>query len=190
LPDGESHSTLINLEAWPGVGKLTIGRIRAEKLNGHLLDNHSILAVAIAVTDRWSPQYYATVRAVRTIAFNRILELPRQIPVVLTNVVARGGNSSGSLEENWQAVLELSHRRTCDPYSATLVCSWDENARRMAGQERALKDKLRNPALLVELAATRVVFDDGATYRKSFENTNLAPEECASEILSWITKLH
>jgi shikimate kinase len=90
---------LINLNGWPGAGKLTVGRILAEKLGGRLLDNHSILNLASAVTRVGVPQYYETARAIRAIAFDRILELPSQFPFVLTNVVARGG-TSGFLEDH------------------------------------------------------------------------------------------
>jgi shikimate kinase len=39
---------LINLNGWPGVGKLTVGRILAKTLGGRLLDNHTLLNVASA----------------------------------------------------------------------------------------------------------------------------------------------
>jgi len=155
---------LINLNGWPGAGKLTVGRIVAQKLNGSLLDNHTILNVASAVTKPGTPEYYETARAVRRIAFDRILELPAHFPVVLTNVVARGG-TSGFLEENWQAILELAERRNCDLYSATLLCSPKENARRIVSQERILEKKMRDPTALADVVRTRVLFDDGAKRR-------------------------
>jgi shikimate kinase len=33
---------IIHINGYPGVGKLTIGRIVAEQLGGRLLDNHSV----------------------------------------------------------------------------------------------------------------------------------------------------
>jgi shikimate kinase len=177
---------LINLNGWPGAGKLTVGRIVAHKLKGHLLDNHTILNVASAVTKAGTPQYYETARAVRRIAFDRILELPANIPVVLTNVVARGG-TSGFLEENWRAILTLAEHRSCDLYSATLLCSPEENARRVVSEERILKKKMQDPAVLADVVRTRVLFDEGATYRESFDNTNLTAGECADQIVSWVS---
>jgi shikimate kinase len=37
---------LINLDGWPRVGKLTVGRVLAMALGGRLLDNHTLLNVA------------------------------------------------------------------------------------------------------------------------------------------------
>jgi shikimate kinase len=178
---------LININGWPGAGKLTVGRIVAHKLNGRLLDNHTLLNVASAVTKPGTPQYYETARAVRQIAFDRILELPEHIPVILTNVVARGG-TSGYLEQNWQAILDLAQLRSCDLYSATLLCSPQENTRRLVSEERALKKKIQDPAVLADVVRTRVLFDEGATYRESFDNTNLTPEQCAEQIVSWVSR--
>ena len=177
---------LINLNGWPGAGKLTVGRILAEKLGGRLLDNHSILNLASVLTRVGAPQYYETARAIRAIAFDRILELPSQFPFVLTNVVARGG-TSGFLEENWQTIIELANRRGCHLYSATLTCSPAENARRIVSEERALNKKIRDPAILADLTRTRVLFDDGATYKKTFDSTDFTPEQSANQILSWVS---
>ena len=177
---------LLNINGWPGAGKLTVGRIVAHKLNGRLLDNHTILNVASAVTKQGTPQYYETTRAVRRIVFDSILKLPVHTPVVLTNVVARGGRS-GFLEENWQAILELAERRSCKLYSATLLCSPEENARRVVSEERVLKKKIQDTAVLADVIRTRVLFNKGATYSESFDNTNLTADECADQVLLWVS---
>ena len=67
---------IIHINSYPGVGKLTIGRHLAERLNGKLLDNHSIYNVAFAVTEFRTPAFYQTVRPVRDVAYARLLELP------------------------------------------------------------------------------------------------------------------
>jgi predicted kinase len=59
---------LIQLNGWPGVGKLTIARRLAERLSARVLDNHSIYNVAFALTKPRSPEFYETVRAVREVA--------------------------------------------------------------------------------------------------------------------------
>lgn len=91
---------IVNLSGWPGVGKLTTARELALLMDGRLLDNHTVLNVGKAVTDEGSAAFYVLVRAVRSLAFEAILALPPHEPVILTNVVARGG-TSGFLEENW-----------------------------------------------------------------------------------------
>ena len=42
---------IIHINGFPGVGKLTIAKILAEKLGARLLDNHSIYNVALALTE-------------------------------------------------------------------------------------------------------------------------------------------
>ncbi|GLQ57169.1 hypothetical protein [Devosia nitrariae] len=176
---------LVNINGWPGVGKLTTAMELSLLVDGRLLDNHTILNVGKAVTVEGSAEFYALVRAVRSLAFDAILALPPKEPVIFTNVVARGG-TSGFLEENWQAIIKLAEARCCDLYSVTLTCAPDENARRIVREDRALSRKQRDPELLVELANERVLFDDGATHRMTIDNTSLSPRETAIRIRDWI----
>lgn len=176
---------IVNLNGWPGVGKLTTARELSVVLDGRLLDNHTILNVGKAVTREGSAQFYVLVRAVRSLAFNAILALPPKVPVIMTNVVARGG-TSGFLEENWQAIIDLAAARGCALFSVTLTCAPAENARRIIRDDRALSRKQRDPALLTELARERALFDDGATYRMTIDNTSLSPKETSIRIRNWI----
>lgn len=176
---------LINLNGWPGVGKLTTARELRKLIGGKLLDNHTILNVGKALTEEGTPEYYSLVRAVRTAAFARILGLPQTLPVIFTNVVARGGNS-GFLEENWQALIYLARARNCPLFSVTLTCSAVENARRIVGDDRGILQKKQNPELLTELARMRSLFDDGASFRTVIDNTELSPLETAQRIQEWI----
>ena len=61
---------LVHINSYPGVGKLTIGRILAEQIAGKLLDNHSIYNIAFALTEFRTPEFYDTVRAVRDLHIN------------------------------------------------------------------------------------------------------------------------
>ena len=76
---------IVHINSYPGVGKLTIGRALADLTGGKLLDNHTVFNVAFALTQFKSPAFYDTVRAVREIAYQRILDLPDGVPVILTN---------------------------------------------------------------------------------------------------------
>lgn len=176
---------IVNLGGWPGVGKLTTARELAKLVNGTVLDNHTILNVGRAVASEGSLEFYAVVRAVRAVAFDAVLRMPPSVPVILTNVVARGG-TSGFLEENWQSVVALAKARNCDLFSVTLTCSAVENARRVALSDRGPLGKIRDAALLTELKATRTLFDDEATFRKKIDNSTLSPMETAKRIEVWL----
>ena len=176
---------VVHLGGWPGVGKLTVARALAGLMGGMVLDNHTILNVGSAVARQASPEFYAVVRAIRTVAYEAILSLPPDVPVILTNVVARGGGS-GFLEENWQSVLALADARRGDLFSVTLTCSTAENARRIASPDRDLLGKIRDPASLAALTETRELFDDGATYRLRLDTSDLSPMQAAERIQQWI----
>lgn len=179
---------IINLNGWPGVGKLTVARELSKLIDATVLDNHTILNVGSAVAGEGSPEFYAVVRAVRAVAFDAILRLPTGVPVILTNLVARGG-TSGFLEENWQSVVALARARKCDLFSVILTCSAVEIARRIASPDRGLAGKIQDAASLSELMETRTLFDDGAKFRVRIDNSNLSPAETAARIRAWIRGL-
>lgn len=66
---------IVHINSYPGVGKFTIGRALAELIGAKFLDNRSVFNVAFALTEFCSPAFYDTVRAVREIAYRRVLEL-------------------------------------------------------------------------------------------------------------------
>jgi len=179
---------IVHLNGWPGVGKYTVGKIVAERLGARFLDNHTLLNIAIALTDRGTPAYYGLATKTRDLAFDAILKLPSSEPVVMTGVVASGG-SSDFLVDNWRAILALAERRKCGVYSIVLLCSEEENVRRMGNEAREAHRKKRKPELLAELLRTRQLLNDGATASIEIDNTDLSPETCADAIVAWLREV-
>ena len=105
---------IVHINSYPGVGKLTIGRLLAERLGAKLLDNHSMCNVAFALSELNSPAFCETVRAVRETAYALVLDLPAETPVILTNGYSQG--SPWGIEK-WEAVIALARKRGCP-------CSW------------------------------------------------------------------
>ena len=176
---------IINLNGWPGVGKLTIGLELADLLGARLLDNHSLLNIAIALTDYPSAAYYEAVRALRDVAFRCALALPPGTPLVLTSVNATGG-STGFAEQHWVAVRNLAAQRGVPLVAITLECEPDERARRVVQPERRVSKKLRDPALVERMMIGRALFDHGADYRHLVDTTLDDPKTSASKIVAWI----
>src|SRR5262249_1862547 len=147
---------IIHINGYPGVGKLTIARIVAEQLGGRLLDNHSVYNVAFALTEFRSAAFYETVRAVRAIAYQRILDLPRDVPVTLTNAYMRG---SAWGNEYWDAVMALARTRGSEFIVVILECSLEENARSIQSSGRDSHCKPRDPQVARQNAEGRVLID-------------------------------
>ncbi len=177
---------LVNLNGWPGAGKLTDGRHLARLIGARLIINHAIIDLAEAIADRYTTQFYEAVRSIRTATFNQLVLLPNTTPIVLTNVIVRGG--SGFPEETWRAIINLARVRRCELYAVTLACDQSELARRIALEDRASFQKVRDAAFLETVMAERPLFDDGATDRLTIDNTQLPPEVCAVQIASWLTQ--
>ncbi|NTI49017.1 AAA family ATPase [Agrobacterium rhizogenes] len=179
---------IVHFNGWPGVGKYTVAKIVAARLKARFLDNHTLLNIAIALTDRGTPAYYELATKTRDLAFEVISRLPSSEPVVMTGVVASGGSSS-FLIDNWRAVLTLAKHRDCAVYSVMLSCSEEENARRMSNENREAHRKKRNPDLLAELLRSRKLSNGGATASVEIDNTNLSPDACADTVMAWLQEI-
>lgn len=176
---------LIHLNGQPGVGKLTIGRIVAETLGGRILDNHSIYNVAFALTEFRSDAFYETVRAVRRIAYNRLLELPSELPVVLTN--AHFDDSEWG-NECWDAAIDLARQRGSAHHVVVLTCGADEHEVRIKGPDRALKRKPQDFSVFKPEMHARRPIDRGADRLLHLDITNLTAGASASAIVDWLTE--
>lgn len=180
---------IVYLNGWPGTGKFTVGTQLTKRLNGILLDNHTMFNLAIALSDVQSDAYYKLCRQVRAIAFERILHLPPERAVVMTGMIAHGGPAAFA-EEHWEEILALCKTRGSKLFSVQLECSTSELAKRVREPNRALNKKIVDDKLVLDLAAVRTIFDDGADFSLRLDNATLSPNECATEIQSWIGHCH
>jgi predicted kinase len=173
---------IIHINGHPGVGKLTVGRIVAEWLGGRVLDSHSVFNVAFALTEFRSAAFYDTVRAVRAIAYQRILDLPGTVPVVLTNALMQ---DSAWANAQWDAAIELARTRGSELMAVILECSAEENARRIQSSGRDAQRKPRDPQILRE---GRAPIDRGGARLLRLDTTSLSAEASAEHILAWLAR--
>jgi len=177
---------LVHLNGWAGVGKLSIAQILAQKLNGRVLDNHTIFNVAFRLTEFRSPEFYDTVRSVRDVAFARVLQLEATIPVILTNAL---GATSEWGEENWAEVRRVAKMRHSMLLAVTLRCSKDENLRRALTPARAYLGKLTDPDQLEKMFERLLLVPEGADAALDLDTTNMTPCTAAADILGWLTRV-
>jgi cytidylate kinase len=174
---------IVHMNGYPGIGKLTIGRIVAERVGARLLDNHSIYNVALALTEFKSDAYYQTLRGVRAIAYERILELPADVPVILTNAHAQDSDWGN---ECWDAVIDLAKARGSELAIVVLDCSVDENRRRIVSADRDAKRKPRDPDMFSGNVTGRPLLDRGGDRLLRLDTTALTAEQSAERVLAWL----
>ena len=174
---------IIHINGYPGVGKLTVARLLADRLGAKLLDNHSIYDIALSLTEFKPDAYYETLRATRSIAYERILELPKSVPVILTNAHA---SDSAWGNECWDAVIDLARKRKTQLYVVVMECSATENARRIQDPERDEKRKPRDANMFKGNIDGPPLLDRGGDELMRFDSTNLSPRDSAQLIGRWI----
>jgi len=174
---------LIILNGYPGVGKLSIGRELITLINGRLLDIHSVYNVAFALTQFRSKAFYETVRSIQDIADALILELPEKVPIVLTEILNEGPEWS---DECWNRIKHLAEKRG-PIFMVHIHCDLDENKRRILNEERDLKRKPRDPAMVQRNhdSPSALVGSNCKNFLQ-LDVTKLTAKEAAIELAGWL----
>jgi hypothetical protein len=173
---------IININSWPGVGKLTIAEELIRQIGGCLLDNHTIYNVAFSLCEFHTPPFYETVRAVRAIAFERAAALPSGVPLTLTSAYA----DTPFGRENWAAIRAMADKRGSLLCVVVLDCSMAENTRRLQSPERASRRKLVDPGPLTQARRTSDLLEAGGDYLLRFDVSDLSPQDSANRIAVWL----
>ena len=172
---------IIHLNGYPGVGKLTVGRILARRLAGRLLDNHAIYDVAFALAEFRSPAWDKLARGVRDVAFQGVEALSAETPVITTNACS---NSDWG-REMWQALLDLAGRR-CSPFLVvSMDCAPEENARRLTSDGRG-GGTMTDPLALQAYRRNWRLLEHGGDALLRLDCTSLSAEDSASAIIYWV----
>jgi len=108
------------------------------------------------------------------------------MPIVLTNWYSE--DSAWSVE-NWDEVVALARRRGCPLLVVILVCSPEENARRIQSKERAAKRKPQNSEMVGANRAGRPLLDRGGDALLRLDVTSLSAESAAQCIAEWIGRI-
>lgn len=174
---------ILVLNGYPGVGKLAVGRELIERIDGRLLDIHSVYNVAFALAEPKSPEFVEAVEKVELIAHDLIRKLPAHQPVVLTTVLA-GRSEWGDAE--WQRILDLSNERP--PLIVVhLDCSIEENIRRITSADRQQKRKPRDAAMAVRNQSERKpLYGLDAPHLLQLDITDLSQAKAADVIAEWV----
>ena len=172
---------LVLLNGRPGVGKLTIGRLLAERIGARLLDAHTLYNMAFAMTDRGTPAFEAAVRDLRSVARRLVLDLPTGVPVVLTDVKFEDSAWGNRLYDDTR---EWARARGGRFVVVVLDCAREENERRLRSPERMGKRKPMDGTLLSANRYERTPLRRDADLAFTLDVTALAPTDAAEWIVA------
>ena len=128
---------IVHLNGWPGVGKLTVATILADRLGARLIDNHLLHDVAIRCAGIDDPARWPLYEAVRAAAYQVLAERPRSEILVMTNALCAGAPREC---EAWRHVVDLAEAR-----AAPLVL--------------VLLERLENPLIVTSVPRVDVQLD-------------------------------
>lgn len=173
---------IIVLNGYPGVGKLTIGQELIALIGGRLLDIHSVYNIPFALTEFRSPEFIEAAEKIETIAHDLVRKLPREVPVVLTTVLA-GTSDWGDAE--WKRIVRLGHERP--PLLVVhLQCDLEENIRRIQSAGRAAKRKPRDPKMARRNHEQgKVLAGVNEANLLQLDVNSLSPADAAERIAEW-----
>jgi hypothetical protein len=145
---------VIHIGGWPGIRKMTIGRILADALGGRLIHNHLMLDAARAIYARDTSGSIAMREEVRALILSHARRLRGDVPIVLTDALA-DEPASISL---FQPTLDLARDRNAPLHLFVLDASIEENRRRLRDPSRSGGDKLMDTEVLLAIRRRQRLF--------------------------------
>ncbi|EJU13872.1 hypothetical protein LH128_06492 [Sphingomonas sp. LH128] len=176
---------IVHLNGWPGVGKLTIGRELATRLNARLIDNHLLHDVALACTHFSDPDRWPLYEVVRHAAYAALLKRPTSEIFVMTNAfcVASERELIG-----WQHVVDLAVARNCSLIPVVLTAETEENVRRLESVSRSNR-KLKDSDTFRSFIAADVIQRPDVPELIELDVTNMSAENAAGALRERIVDL-
>ncbi|WLR93444.1 nucleoside kinase [Shinella zoogloeoides] len=169
---------IVHINGWPGTGKLTIGRLLADRLGARLLDNHTMINPAEALFSRRDPLHYSLRNAVRDAVFEHLLRAPPGGRYVFTDALADDDWDRGQFD--WYR--DLAAQRGARLAAVLLDCGIDENRRRLVAGERAHLLKLTDVTVLESLRARHRLLRPQADMLIELDVTTITAEAAAQAI--------
>ena len=170
---------ILLLNGFPGVGKLTIGRLVARSLELRLLDNHSLLNPAEILFDRDDPLYWPLRAGVRALVFDHLARQSKPLRLLLTDALAADVPPD---EARFDDICRLAQARSARLMTIVLQCAPEENARRLVADGRRELHKLIDVGALEMLLARGTLLRPGQGETIDLDITRMTAEEAALAI--------
>lgn len=177
---------IIHINGWPGVGKLTVARIVAARLDARLVDNHLFVNPAAALAEHGSEHYTQIMRQLRAVMFDEMADAPNDQLYVLTDALEAGSDVA---YEIFAANAELAERRRVPLLEVTIECELEENVRRLTTESREAHRKLRDAGVLRRIRDEVSLLRPDVPHRLELDTTDMPPEQAADEIVAATERL-
>jgi cytidylate kinase len=169
----------------PGVGKLTVAKLLAEKLRAHLIDNHLILDLVLSLCDRGSAEYLSLIRKFMAGVLEEIASKPNQT-FIFTNALAA---ENAVDRERFEFLSQFAQSHQIRFIQILLECDLEENKRRIISTGRKLKSKLMDADELEKLSRNYAIYHPPAEFALMIDTTDLSAEEVSERIKNYIEKI-
>lgn len=179
------QNVILYLIGFPGVGKLTTAReFQKQEPSFKLIDNHIPANLIFCFSDAADdPRHLAYRTQARRLMLEAMAELARpEDSFIFTNVLYAG-------ENDWYDDIEqMARKRKALFVPVILICSAQENKRRIVSSERREKLKTTDAACVdCAEAAGMIAFDH--PHKQVIDNTFLSASETAQKIRQIILNL-
>ncbi|MBX5174651.1 AAA family ATPase [Rhizobium sp. NZLR1b] len=172
-------SRIVHINGWPGTGKLTVGRLLAERLGARLIDNHTLLNPAEALFSRSDPLHASLRGQIRQAFFDHAVRADPAESFVFTDALSDDADDSAVF--SWYR--DLAAARGVNLVAILIDCAPEENARRLASPGRSEALKLTDTATLQRLRANYKLLRGLAERTVEIDTTGLSPEHTMARIL-------
>ncbi|MGF6227644.1 putative kinase [Inquilinus ginsengisoli] len=169
---------IVHLNGWPGVGKLTVARLLAPRLQARLIDNHLLHDVAIRCAGIDDPARWPLYETVRAAAYQVLADRPRSETFVMTNALCIG---SPREREAWRQVVALAETRAVPLVPVVLEADDTVLCSRVQRLERQGR-KLTDPNVLAAMIRSDRLLKPDVPERLDLDTTRLAAADAAVAI--------
>ena len=177
---------IIHLNGAGGVGKLTVAKALAAKIDAGIIDNHVIIDLVTTLHKRRVLGYFAMIKKVLHLLFEELSAIPKEKPYIFTNWLSPDNPDD---RYRMDSVAIFAEKRGVPFIQVLLECDLEENKKRVISEDRKGKGKLMDADILEDLYLNSEVYHPEATHRLTIDTTNKSPDETADEIISYINTI-
>ncbi len=178
-------NTVVYIIGLPGTGKLSVAKELCKKKQIKLIDNHLISNIIFSISDDINNDKHLDFRTkIRNIALDAVADIAKpEENFILTNVLYKNS-------VDWYSPVEkMAMKRNAKFVPIELVCSRDENMKRIQSEGRSAQYKATD-VKVVDEASSLGLWEFQHPNKLVLDNTNLSISEAADVIIKHINNIN